>query len=366
MLWTYHAQPTTLTHGGRALRRSAPSWSGCSTSSSADAPRGVSGTTAGCTGVVRDGRPAVPPQPRAGRHVPTCLCLMCDQPAEAPRPRCCPASAMIAVERSAWPATVTDCCSRRCEPTSLMSAGTAGPVRRRHLPVVLLERGLISAGRPAELRVRRRGCRADRIVRHDVVPRSPAVRHCPRRPGRRGRLRPGLPAVRRAGRCGACPNRRDSAWSAISSGTGVGRGPGRSARRSSPGTAGGWSARFDVVAVAVGVAARRRAAGTRSLDPSSPRPQLSWTWFVCPRSRPLLLSAVLVGTRSAVLLVLQRRCCATGRAGGQPLPPWFAVWGAARATRPGPARCSASGCVAAYLADRGCPRTPGAARAAGS
>jgi predicted MFS family arabinose efflux permease len=27
---------------------------------------------------------------------------------------------------------------------------------------------------------------------------------------------------------------------------------------------------------------------------------LSWTWFFCPRSRPLLLSAVLVGTGSAV------------------------------------------------------------------
>jgi predicted MFS family arabinose efflux permease len=30
------------------------------------------------------------------------------------------------------------------------------------------------------------------------------------------------------------------------------------------------------------------------------RPQLSWTWFFCPKSRPLLISAVLVGTGSAV------------------------------------------------------------------
>jgi len=30
------------------------------------------------------------------------------------------------------------------------------------------------------------------------------------------------------------------------------------------------------------------------------RPQLSWTWFFCPRSRPLLISAVLIGSGSAV------------------------------------------------------------------
>lgn len=95
------------------------------------------------------------------------------------------------------------------------------------------------------------------------------------------------------------PRRRDLAWSTISCGTGWGvavAGP------IAIGAGDRWRAAWLVfVAVAVGTgilavrAAPRRSAGERLR-----RPQLSWTWFFCPRSRPLLMSAVLVGAGSAV------------------------------------------------------------------
>ena len=93
--------------------------------------------------------------------------------------------------------------------------------------------------------------------------------------------------------------RRDLAWSTISSGTGWGvalAGPLAIIAGDHWRTA--WLV-FVVLAVGVGAAAVLLA--PRSLDTvRSGRPQLSWTWFVCPRSRPLLVSAVLVGTGSAV------------------------------------------------------------------
>lgn len=94
------------------------------------------------------------------------------------------------------------------------------------------------------------------------------------------------------------PAHRDVGWSAISSGTGWGvavAGPiaivaGDQWRLA-------WAA-FAGVAVVVGSLALR-------LTPArnggrSRRPQLSRTWFLCPRSGPLLVSAVIVGVTSSV------------------------------------------------------------------
>ncbi len=93
-------------------------------------------------------------------------------------------------------------------------------------------------------------------------------------------------------------SKRDAAWSAISSGTGWGvavAGPiavvaGDQWRLA-------WGG-FVVLAVLAGVLAVRLAPAheQRRLV----RPQLSWTWFFCPRSRPLLCSAVVVGVTSSV------------------------------------------------------------------
>lgn len=93
--------------------------------------------------------------------------------------------------------------------------------------------------------------------------------------------------------------RRDLAWSTISSGTGWGvavAGPIAIAAGDH------WRAAWLVfVALAMGTGivavllapARHRSEQLR-------RPQLSWTWFFCPKSRPLLVSAVLIGAGSAV------------------------------------------------------------------
>jgi predicted MFS family arabinose efflux permease len=92
--------------------------------------------------------------------------------------------------------------------------------------------------------------------------------------------------------------RRAVVWSTISSGTGWGvvlAGPvailaGDQWRLA-------WTS-FVVIAVVAGVAAMRLAPPRD--DVSLRRPQLSPSWFFCPRSRPLLLSAVLVGAGSSV------------------------------------------------------------------
>lgn len=93
------------------------------------------------------------------------------------------------------------------------------------------------------------------------------------------------------------PRRRDLAWSTISSGTGWGvavAGPVAIAAGSHWRVA--WVV-FVALAVGAGVVAGLLAPAHRERPH---RPRLSWTWFLCPRSRPLLVSAVLVGAGSAV------------------------------------------------------------------
>jgi predicted MFS family arabinose efflux permease len=92
--------------------------------------------------------------------------------------------------------------------------------------------------------------------------------------------------------------KRDAAWSTISSGTGWGvavAGPiaivaGDQWRLA-------WAG-FVVLAVSAGALAVRLAPAHDGRQLT--RPQLSWTWFFCPRSRPLLMSAVIVGVSSSV------------------------------------------------------------------
>jgi predicted MFS family arabinose efflux permease len=92
--------------------------------------------------------------------------------------------------------------------------------------------------------------------------------------------------------------RRALAWSTISSGTGWGV-----ALAAPIAIAAGQSWRlawlvFVAVAVGVGVLGVRNAPPRSAITLS--RVQLSWSWFVCPRSGPLLCSAVLVGLGSSV------------------------------------------------------------------
>jgi predicted MFS family arabinose efflux permease len=96
------------------------------------------------------------------------------------------------------------------------------------------------------------------------------------------------------------PTRRALAWSTISSGTGWGvavAGP------IAIGLGDDWRLAwlvFVVLAVGAGILATF-CAPRRERDPSRPRlPQLSWTRFVCPKSRPLLFSSLLIGAGSAV------------------------------------------------------------------
>jgi predicted MFS family arabinose efflux permease len=94
------------------------------------------------------------------------------------------------------------------------------------------------------------------------------------------------------------PRRRDVAWSTISSGTGWGvavAGPIAIVAGDR------WRAAWLVfVGIAVVVGVISTLAAPAHTDRRARRPQLSWTWFLCPRSRPLLVSAVLVGLGSSV------------------------------------------------------------------
>jgi predicted MFS family arabinose efflux permease len=98
----------------------------------------------------------------------------------------------------------------------------------------------------------------------------------------------------------APPRRRALAWSTISSGTGWGvavAGPvavgfGENWRFA-------WLA-FVVLAIAAGIVATASAPAKVRHEGRPRLPQLSWTWFVCPKSRPLLLSSALIGAGSAV------------------------------------------------------------------
>jgi predicted MFS family arabinose efflux permease len=93
--------------------------------------------------------------------------------------------------------------------------------------------------------------------------------------------------------------RRDVAWSTISSGTGWGvaiAGPIAIAAGDQWRVA--WMG-FVALAVGTGIVAVLLAPGRHS-GQGLRRPQLSPTWFFCPKSRSLLISAVLIGTGSAV------------------------------------------------------------------
>ncbi|WP_350277931.1 MFS transporter [Kribbella sp. HUAS MG21] len=98
----------------------------------------------------------------------------------------------------------------------------------------------------------------------------------------------------------APPSRRPLAWSIISSGTGRGvavAGP------VAVGLGDEWRLAwltFVVLAVAAGIVATALAPAKVRHEGRARLPQLSWTWFVCPKSRPLLLSSVLIGAGSAV------------------------------------------------------------------
>ena len=94
------------------------------------------------------------------------------------------------------------------------------------------------------------------------------------------------------------PEKRDVVWSTISSGTGWGvalAGPIAIVAGAQWRVA--WVV-FVAIAVVVGVLAVFHAPAVE--DRRARLPQLSITWFFCPKSRPLLLSAVLVGVGSSV------------------------------------------------------------------
>lgn len=94
------------------------------------------------------------------------------------------------------------------------------------------------------------------------------------------------------------PGRRDVVWSTISSGTGWGvalAGPVAIVAGDQWRLA--WAG-FVAIAVVTGLVATRLAPARD--DDGLRRPQLSPSWFLCPRSRPLLLSAVLIGVGSSV------------------------------------------------------------------
>jgi predicted MFS family arabinose efflux permease len=93
-------------------------------------------------------------------------------------------------------------------------------------------------------------------------------------------------------------DRRDVVWSTISSGTGWGVAiAGPIAIVAGDRWRAAWAV-FVAITVVVGAIAVHYApsASERRVR----RPQLSITWFLCPESRPLLLSAVLVGVGSSV------------------------------------------------------------------
>ena len=122
-------------------------------------------------------------------------------------------------------------------------------------------------------------------------------------------------------------SRRDLVWSTISSGTGWGvalAGPIAIAAGDQWRLA--WGG-FVVLAVVTGVVATRLAPahGAEAL----PRPQLSPSWFFCPRSRPLLISAVLVGAGSSVWWAFSVDAMQAAGLGTAPSRVVYAVCGAA-------------------------------------
>jgi predicted MFS family arabinose efflux permease len=122
-------------------------------------------------------------------------------------------------------------------------------------------------------------------------------------------------------------SRQALVWSTISSGTGWGvalAGPiaivaGDRWRLA-------WAG-FVVLAVVTGVLATRLAPAHDS--DVLRRPQLSVSWFFCPRSRPLLLSAVLIGAGSSVWWAFSVDAMQTAGLGTTPARVVYAVCGAA-------------------------------------
>jgi predicted MFS family arabinose efflux permease len=116
-------------------------------------------------------------------------------------------------------------------------------------------------------------------------------------------------------------------WSTISSGTGWGvvlAGP--LAILAGDQWRAAWGS-FVVIAVVAGVAATRLA--PPRADVPLRRPQLSLSWFLCPRSRPLLLSAIMVGAGSSVWWVFSVDAMQHARIAATPARVVYAVCGAA-------------------------------------
>jgi predicted MFS family arabinose efflux permease len=121
--------------------------------------------------------------------------------------------------------------------------------------------------------------------------------------------------------------RRAVVWSTISSGTGWGvvlAGP--VAILAGDQWRAAWAS-FVVIAVVAGVAATRLA--PPRADVPLRRPQLSLSWFLCPRSRPLLLSAILVGAGSSVWWVFSVDAMQNAGIAATPARVVYAVCGAA-------------------------------------
>jgi predicted MFS family arabinose efflux permease len=121
--------------------------------------------------------------------------------------------------------------------------------------------------------------------------------------------------------------RRAVVWSTISSGTGWGvvlAGPVAILAGDQWRVA--WAS-FVVIAVVTGVAATRLAPPRD--DRPLRRPQLSASWFFCPRSRPLLISAVLVGAGSSVWWVFSVDAMQHAGIAATPARVVYAVCGAA-------------------------------------
>lgn len=125
------------------------------------------------------------------------------------------------------------------------------------------------------------------------------------------------------------PDRRAVAWSTISSGTGWGIAVGGPI---AIGFGDRWRLAwlvFVVLTVGAGILATV-SAPPRRRDSRRPRlPQLSWTWFICPKSRPLLISSVLIGAGSAVWWTFSVDALHTAGLGAGQAKIAYAVGGAA-------------------------------------
>jgi predicted MFS family arabinose efflux permease len=123
------------------------------------------------------------------------------------------------------------------------------------------------------------------------------------------------------------PPRRALVWSTISSGTGWGVAlAGPIAIVADDRWRLAWAG-FVVIAVVTGLFATRLAPAHDA--ESLRRPQLSVSWFFCPRSRPLLVSGVLVGAGSSVWWAFSVDAMQSAGLGTTPARVVYAVCGAA-------------------------------------